>query len=77
MLAELEEMEQEELEKDLLEVETPSEPLDDSIAELPEVRKLNLNWPAWIYKLVLMGNIGIDRECINPAKSGRKYVATI
>ena len=39
LLAELEEMEQEELEKDLLEVETPSEPLDDSIAELPEVRK--------------------------------------
>ena len=46
LLAELEEMEQEELEKDLLEVETPSEPLDDSIAELPEVRKLNLNRPA-------------------------------
>ena len=41
LLAELEEMEQEELEKDLLEVETPSDPVEDSLGldELPEVRK--------------------------------------
>lgn len=34
-------MEQEELEKDLLEVETPSEPVEDSLGleDLPEVRK--------------------------------------
>ena len=40
LLAELEELEQEELEKDLLEVEEPpSEPIGDTLDELPEVRK--------------------------------------
>ncbi len=41
MLAELEEMEQEELESDLLEVGEPAHQLamDDPIDELPEVRK--------------------------------------
>lgn len=39
LLAELEELEQEELEKDLLEVETPSEPIADTLDELPEVPK--------------------------------------
>lgn len=41
MLAELEELEQEELESDLLEVGEPSKALDlgDPIDELPEVRK--------------------------------------
>ena len=41
LLAELEELEQEELESDLLEVGEPSKPLDigDPLDELPEVRK--------------------------------------
>ena len=41
LLAELEELEQEELEADLLEVGEPSKPLDiaDPLDELPEVRK--------------------------------------
>ena len=39
LLAELEELEQEELEGQLLDVETPSEPLEDPSEQLPEVRK--------------------------------------
>lgn len=48
-------MEQEELEKDLLEVETPSEPVEDSLGleDLPEVRKWTQS--AWVYKLVQVG----------------------
>ena len=44
MLAELEELEQEELESDLLEVGEPSKALDlgDPIDELPEVRKCSV-----------------------------------
>ena len=45
LLAELEELEQEELESDLLEVGEPSKQLDigDPIADLPEVRKYSIN----------------------------------
>lgn len=39
LLAELEELEQEELEGQLLDVETPSQPLEDPSEQLPEVRK--------------------------------------
>ena len=44
LLAELEELETEELEADLLEVGEPSKPLDigDPIDELPEVRKCSI-----------------------------------
>ena len=38
-MAELEEMEQEDLERDLLDVEAPSNPLTDPLEDLPEVRK--------------------------------------
>ena len=48
LLAELEELEQEELESDLLEVGEPSKALDvgDPIDELPEVRKSSMTLSA-------------------------------
>ena len=53
LLAELEELEQEELESDLLEVGEPSKALDlgDPIDELPEVRKY------YIYSVMLSARL--------------------
>ena len=43
LLAELEELEQEELEEGLLDVETPSAPLEDPSEQLPDVREYQNN----------------------------------
>ena len=49
LLAELEELEQEELEGQLLDVETPSAPLEDPSEQLPDVRESSIIVPPPYY----------------------------